>query len=54
LPRLARGESVTSVALDLGYDSVAAFTTMFKRMLGASPRHYFGEKQDMTDIRDSR
>lgn len=41
LPRLAAGESVTSVALDLGYESVAAFTTMFKRMLGAPPRTYF-------------
>lgn len=41
LPRLANGEPVTSVALDLGYDSAAAFTTMFKRMLGAPPRQYF-------------
>lgn len=41
LPRLAAGEQVTSVALDLGYDSVAAFTTMFKRMLGTPPRQYF-------------
>ena len=41
LPRLASGEQVTTVALDLGYDSVAAFTTMFKRMLGAPPREYF-------------
>jgi AraC-like DNA-binding protein/quercetin dioxygenase-like cupin family protein len=40
LPRLAHGEPVTSVALDLGYDSVAAFTTMFKRMLGAPPKSY--------------
>lgn len=40
LPRLADGEAITSVALDLGYDSVPAFTTMFKRMLGASPRAY--------------
>ncbi|EKF17921.1 AraC family transcriptional regulator [Nitratireductor pacificus] len=40
LPRLTAGESVTNVALDLGYESVAAFTTMFKRMLGASPRSY--------------
>ncbi|NTS33140.1 transcriptional regulator, AraC family [Phyllobacterium sp. YR620] len=39
LPRLTEGEPVTSVALDLGY-SVPAFTTMFKRMLGAPPRHY--------------
>jgi methylphosphotriester-DNA--protein-cysteine methyltransferase len=42
LPRLADGEPVTRVALDLGYDSVPAFTTMFKRMLGAAPRSYFG------------
>ncbi len=40
LPRLAKGDSVTSVALDLGYESVPAFTTMFRRMLGASPRSY--------------
>lgn len=41
LPRLAEGESVTAVALDLGYDSVPAFTTMFSRMLGTPPRAYF-------------
>jgi AraC-like DNA-binding protein/mannose-6-phosphate isomerase-like protein (cupin superfamily) len=40
LPRLAAGEPITGVAFDLGYDSVPAFTTMFKRMLGTSPRNY--------------
>ncbi|MBP2229546.1 AraC-like DNA-binding protein [Azospirillum agricola] len=40
LPRLVAGEPVTTVALDLGYDNPAAFTTMFKRVLGASPRAY--------------
>lgn len=40
LPRLAVGEAVTTVALDLGYESVAAFTTMFRRMLGSTPRSY--------------
>ncbi|OIQ83593.1 HTH-type transcriptional repressor of iron protein A [mine drainage metagenome] len=40
LPRLADGEAVTSVALDLGYDSIAAFSTMFKRVLGAPPSAY--------------
>lgn len=43
LPRLVAGEPVTTVALDLGYDNPAAFTTMFKRLLGASPRHYLDE-----------
>jgi AraC-like DNA-binding protein len=41
LPRLSAGESVTAVALDLGYDSPAAFATMFKRALGAPPSRYF-------------
>ncbi|MDO9418442.1 AraC family transcriptional regulator [Pararhizobium sp.] len=45
LPRLADGETVTTVALEAGYESVPAFTTMFKRMLGASPRLYFKARQ---------
>jgi AraC-like DNA-binding protein len=40
LPRLAAGEAVTSIAVDLGYDSPAAFATMFKRRLGIPPSHY--------------
>jgi AraC-like DNA-binding protein len=40
LPRLAAGEAVTTVALDLGYDSPAAFTSMFKRLLGVPPSRY--------------
>lgn len=40
LPRLVAGAPVTAVALDLGYDNPAAFTAMFKRVLGASPRNY--------------
>lgn len=40
LPRLAAGEAVTSIALDLGYESSAAFATMFKRRLGIPPSHY--------------
>ncbi len=40
LPKMADGSSVTDVALDLGYDSAPAFTTMFRRMLGVSPRSY--------------
>jgi len=33
---------VTTVALDLGYESVAAFTTMFTRMIGTPPGSYLG------------
>ncbi|TDH39505.1 AraC family transcriptional regulator [Pseudohoeflea suaedae] len=45
LPRLGAGEAVTTVALDLGYDSVPAFTHMFRRMLGQPPRSYFRGQQ---------
>lgn len=45
LPRLADGESVTSVALEAGYENIAAFTTMFRRMLGSTPSNYRKAKQ---------
>jgi AraC-like DNA-binding protein/mannose-6-phosphate isomerase-like protein (cupin superfamily) len=38
--QIAGGESITSVALDLGYASPAAFTSMFKRVLGMPPSRY--------------
>lgn len=40
LPRLVDGEPITSVALEAGYENMAAFTTMFRRMLGTAPSHY--------------
>lgn len=40
LPRLASGESVTTLALDLGYETPANFSTMFKRVLGVPPSHF--------------
>jgi AraC-like DNA-binding protein len=40
LPLLAGGKPVTAVAMTLGYDNPAAFTTMFKRLLGVPPRSY--------------
>lgn len=41
MERLALGEPVTSVAIDLGYDSPSAFIAMFKRTLGKPPAAYF-------------
>lgn len=41
LRRLALGDSVTTIALDLGYESPAAFTTMFKKSFGMPPSRYF-------------
>ena len=37
LSRLAGGTPVTTVALDQGYDSPAAFSTMFKRVMAEPP-----------------
>lgn len=41
LRQLAEGTPVQQVAGNLGYDSVTAFITMFKKMLGQSPTRYF-------------
>ncbi|MGO4735792.1 helix-turn-helix domain-containing protein [Bosea sp. 2KB_26] len=40
LPKLAEGAPVTQIAMLAGYENVAAFTTMFRRLLGTSPRSY--------------
>jgi AraC-like DNA-binding protein len=42
LPRLAAGEPVTTVAIDLGYENPAAFTLMFRRAFGSPPLAYLG------------
>jgi AraC-like DNA-binding protein len=34
------GDSVAAIALALGYESEAAFSTAFKRVMGCSPRQY--------------
>lgn len=38
---LAEGNSVTAVALELGYESVGSFVAMFRKSLGVTPRRYF-------------
>lgn len=38
--RLAEGMPVTTVAVDLGYESPGAFSTMFRRVLGVAPRDF--------------
>jgi AraC-like DNA-binding protein len=40
LSRLADGDSVTTVALEMGYESPASFATMFRRVLGQAPSAY--------------
>jgi AraC-like DNA-binding protein len=38
---LARGESVTSTALEVGYDSTSAFIAAFSKVLGTTPGRYY-------------
>jgi AraC-like DNA-binding protein/quercetin dioxygenase-like cupin family protein len=41
LVRLAAGQPVTVVAMEVGYESPSAFIAMFKRALGTTPNQYF-------------
>ncbi len=43
LKRLGMKEPVTTVAIELGYDSPSAFISMFKKALGKTPGQYFAE-----------
>lgn len=40
MPLLEAGQTVETIALDLGYGSASAFITMFKRLMGATPDEY--------------
>ena len=42
IPRLLQGMTVARIALDLGYDNPAAFSTMFRRITGEKPSRYTG------------
>ncbi len=48
LRELASGEAVQNVAAKLGYDSVNAFITMFKKALGSTPAQYFAQRNAPT------
>lgn len=45
LRELASGASVQQVAAELGYDSVNAFITMFRKALGSTPAQYFAQRR---------
>ena len=40
IPLLLSGQSVTTVALDVGYETPASFSTAFRRAMGISPSAY--------------
>jgi len=45
ISRLGTGDTVTRVALDLGYGSASAFVAMFRRETGVPPGHYLGGRR---------
>ena len=51
MKRLAKGEAVTRVALDVGFESQSAFITLFKKVLGQTPGRYF-HSQHPTKVGD--
>ena len=44
LERLAMGEAVTAVAIDMGYTSTSAFVKLFRESFGVTPGRYFSER----------
>ncbi|HSY95219.1 MAG TPA: AraC family transcriptional regulator [Steroidobacteraceae bacterium] len=46
LELVAGGQKVSSVAIDMGYESVSAFIAMFRRQYGESPRQFLIENPD--------
>jgi AraC-like DNA-binding protein len=40
MSRLSLGDSVTRIALDMGYESPSSFSTMFKKAMGVAPTAY--------------
>ena len=42
---LAAGETVTTAALEVGYDSTSAFISAFKSAMGTTPGRYYAESQ---------
>lgn len=48
LTLLAEGRGILAVSLECGYDSPSAFSAMFRRSLGRSPRDYFNHGIGLT------
>ena len=40
MPLLEAGQTVETIALDLGYGSASAFISMFKKLMGTTPDEY--------------
>jgi AraC-like DNA-binding protein len=47
LRRLSAGQTVQTIALDLGYESASSFVTMFRKTVGKPPSRYLQEQQQL-------
>src|SRR5450830_990970 len=45
LQRLAKGHSVKTVGLELGYENTSGFVTMFRKAVGQPPARYLAERK---------
>ena len=50
ITRLSQGDSITAVALDVGYESPSAFTAMFRKTMGAAPSAMFGRATGRSNV----
>jgi AraC-like DNA-binding protein/mannose-6-phosphate isomerase-like protein (cupin superfamily) len=50
LQRLAKGESVQTIALDLGYENASGFVTMFRKAVGKPPARYMSDRKGMSGL----
>lgn len=50
LQRLTKGESVQTVALELGYENASGFVTMFRKAVGKPPARYLSERAASTEF----
>ncbi|GAB1617462.1 AraC family transcriptional regulator [Pseudomonas sp. NGC7] len=49
LQRLTKGESVQTVALELGYENASGFITMFRKAVGKPPARYLSDRTTGTE-----
>lgn len=49
LQRLTKGESVQTVALELGYENASGFVTMFRKAVGKPPARYLSDRISHTE-----
>ena len=49
LQRLTKGDSVQTVALELGYENASGFVTMFRKAVGKPPARYVADRTNGTE-----